>query len=156
LEKAAQPFRCRQKDAMATFKKFEEMECWKKARELTRRVYEITGNPAFARDFGLKDQIRRASVSVMSNIAEGYDRSGTAEFIHFLATAKGSAAEVRCQLYVAVDQGYIQEGHFNELNNLASETSRMLSGLMKYLRASGFKGTKFKSPSSRSNLKLET
>ena len=141
---------------MATFKKFEEMECWKKARELTRRVYEITGNPAFARDFGLKDQIRRASVSVMSNIAEGYDRSGTAEFIHFLATAKGSAAEVRCQLYVAVDQGYIQEGHFNELNNLASETSRMLSGLMKYLRASGFKGTKFKSPSSRSNLKLET
>ena len=131
---------------MATFKKFEEIECWKKARELTRRVYEITANPAFARDFGLKDQIRRASVSVMSNIAEGYDRSGTAEFIHFLATAKGSAAEVRCQLYVAVDQGYIQEEHFNELNNLASETSRMLSGLMKYLRASGYKGTKFKSP----------
>jgi four helix bundle protein len=146
LEKAAQPFRCRQEDAMATFKKFEEIECWKKARELTRRVYEITANPAFARDFGLKDQIRRASVSVMSNIAEGYDRSGTAEFIHFLATAKGSAAEVRCQLYVAVDQGYIQEEHFNELNNLASETSRMLSGLMKYLRASGYKGTKFKSP----------
>ena len=86
---------------MATFKKFEEIECWKKARELTRRIYEITNKPAFARDFGLKDQIRRASVSVMSNIAEGYDRSGTAEFVHFLATAKGSAAEVRCQLYVA-------------------------------------------------------
>src|SRR4030095_5956818 len=89
---------------MATFKKFEEIECWKRARELTRRVYEITNRPAFARDFGLKDQIRRASVSVMSNIAEGYDRSGTAEFVHFLATAKGSAAEVRCQLYVAADQ----------------------------------------------------
>jgi four helix bundle protein len=131
---------------MATFKNFEEIECWKKARELTRRIYEITNRPAFARDFGLKDQIRRASVSVMSNIAEGYDRSGTAEFVQFLATAKGSAAEVRCQLYVAADQGYIQKDHFSELNALASETSRMLSGLMKYLRASGYKGTKFKSP----------
>ena len=130
---------------MATFGKFEEIECWKRARELTRRVYEITGQPAFARDFGLKDQIRKASVSVMSNIAEGYDRSGTAEFVHFLATAKGSAAEVRCQLYVAADQGYIQEDRFVELNALATETSRMLAGLMKYLRASGYKGTKFKS-----------
>jgi four helix bundle protein len=86
---------------MATFKKFEEIDCWKRARELTRQVYRISSQPKFARDFGLKDQIRRASVSVMSNIAEGYDRSGTAEFIHFLATAKGSAAEVRCQLYAA-------------------------------------------------------
>ena len=78
---------------MATFKKFEDIESWKRARQLTRRVYEITNRPAFAKDFGLKDQIRRASVSVMSNIAEGYDRSGTAEFVHFLSTAKGSAAE---------------------------------------------------------------
>src|SRR6185503_12175500 len=127
-----------------TFKKFEEIECWKKARELTRRLYQITSSSAFARDFGLRDQIRRASASVMSNIAEGYDRSGTAEFIHFLATAKGSAAEVRCQLYVAADQGYIRDDHFSELNALASDTSRMLSALMKYLRTSGYKGTKFK------------
>ena len=133
---------------MATFKRFEEIECWQKARELTRGIYRITNNSAFARDFGLKDQIRRAAVSMMSNIAEGHDRSGTAEFIHFLATAKGSAAEVRCQLYVAVDQEYIEEQHFNELQALASETSRMLSGLMKYLRASGYKGTKFKSAGS--------
>ena len=129
---------------MATFKKFEEIECWKKARELTRRIYDVTNEPRFARDFGLKDQIRRAAVSVMSNIAEGYDRSGTAEFVHFLATAKGSAAEVRCQLYVAVDQGYIQEEHFVELSALAAETARMVAGLMKYLRGSGYKGTKFK------------
>ena len=129
---------------MATFKKFEEIECWKRARQLTRRVYEITNMPAFAKDFGLKDQIRRASVSVMSNIAEGYDRSGTAEFVHFLATAKGSAAEVKCQLYVAKDQGYIQEDAFTELSALASETASMLAGLMKYLRTSGYKGTKFK------------
>ena len=129
---------------MATFKKFEEIECWKRARQLTRRIYEITNQPAFARDFGLKDQIRRASVSVMSNIAEGYDRSGTAEFVQFLATAKGSAAEVRCQLYVAADQGYIRADHFIELNALATETGSMVAGLMKYLRVSGFKGTKFK------------
>ena len=129
---------------MATFKKFEEIECWKRARQLTRRVYEITNKPAFAKDFGLKDQIRRASVSVMSNIAEGYDRSGTAEFVHFLATAKGSAAEVKCQLYVAADQSYIQDDDFIELSALASETGSMLAGLMKYLRASGYKGTKFK------------
>ena len=129
---------------MATFKKFEEIECWKRARELTRRIYRISADAPFARDFGLKDQIRRAAVSVMSNIAEGYDRSGTGEFVHFLATAKGSAAEVRCQLYVAVDQGYIQESDFAELNALASETGRMVAGLMKYLRGSGLKGTKFK------------
>ena len=129
---------------MATLRKFEEIECWKKARELTRRIYEITNKPAFAKDFGLKDQIRRAAVSVMSNIAEGYDRSGTAEFVHFLATAKGSAAEVKCQLYVAADQGYIQEDHFIELSALATELGSMVAGLMKYLRASGYKGTKFK------------
>src|SRR6185295_12332495 len=129
---------------MATFKKFEEIECWKRARQLTRRVYEITNRTAFAKDFGLKDQIRRASVSVMSNIAEGYDRSGTAEFVHFLATAKGSAAEVGSQLYVALDQGYIQEEEFIELKGLASETGNMIAGLMRYLRTSGFKGTKFK------------
>ena len=134
---------------MATFKKFEEIESWKKARELTRRIYDVTGHAAFARDFGLKDQIRRAAVSIMSNIAEGCDRSGTAEFAHFLAIAKGSAAEVRCQLYVAADQGYIQEEHFVELSALATEIGSMAGGLMKYLRSSGYKGTKFKSGEQR-------
>ena len=129
---------------MATFKKFEEIESWKKARELTQGIYEVTNRPAFARDFGLRDQIRRASVSVMSNIAEGHDRSGTAEFVHFLSTAKGSAAEVSCQLYVALDQGYIQQSQFIELYSLACETGRMLAGLMRYLRNSGLKGTKYK------------
>jgi four helix bundle protein len=131
---------------MATFKKFEEIECWKRARELTRHIYRISNQPAFSRDFGLKDQIRRAAVSVMSNIAEGYDRSGTGEFVQFLATAKGSAAEVRCQLYVASDLGYLQEGDFIQLNSLAGETGSMIGGLMNYLRGSGFKGTKFKTP----------
>src|ERR1041385_3113758 len=79
-----------EREGMATFKRFVEIECWRKARELTNRIYDASGKASFARDFGLRDQIRRASVSVMSNIAEGYDRSGTAEFVHFLATAKGS------------------------------------------------------------------
>ena len=125
---------------MATFKRFEEIECWKRARQLTRRVYAITNESAFAKDFGLKDQIRRASVSVMSNIAEGYDRSGTAEFVHFLSTAKGSAAEVKCQLYVAADQGYIEETTLVEVSGLASETGSMVAGLMRYLARQDTKG----------------
>ena len=129
---------------MATFKKFEEIEAWKKARELTKRVYRISRTSSFAKDLGLRDQIRRASVSVMSNIAEGYDRSGTTEFVHFLATAKGSAAEVRCQLYVALDQSYIDGATFSELSGLATETGKMIGGLMNYLRRSGIRGTKYK------------
>lgn len=129
---------------MATFKKFEEIECWQKSRELTHKVYKASNNPTFAKDFGLKDQIRRASVSVMSNIAEGHDRSGTGEFIQFLANAKGSAAEVRCQLYVALDQSYINEAEFQELSNLAMETGRMIGGLLSYLRTSKYRGTKYK------------
>jgi four helix bundle protein len=80
----------------------------------------------------------------MSNIAEGFERSGTAEFNQFLATAKGSASEVRAQLYVALDQAYLEQDSFDRLTFLATEVSRMTSGLMKYLRQSGIKGTKFK------------
>ena len=129
---------------MATIKKFEEIESWKKARELTKQVYRVSKKAQFSRDFSLRDQIRRASVSVMSNIAEGFDRSGTGEFIQFLATAKGSAAEVRCQLYVALDQNYIDEVEFGNLSGLATDTSKIIGGLMNYLRRSGYKGTKYK------------
>ena len=129
---------------MGTFKKFEEIECWKKARELTRRIYEVSGKGNFAKDFGLKDQIRRAAVSIMSNIAEGHDRSGRGEFVQFLANAKGSAAEVRCQLYVAFDQDYINEKEFETLTDLAIEISRMLAGLMNYLSGTSHRGTKYK------------
>jgi four helix bundle protein len=129
---------------MATFKRFEEIEAWKKARELTKRIYRTSRTSSFAKDFALSDQIRRASVSIMSNIAEGYDRSGTAEFVQFLATAKGSAAEVRCQLYVALDQSYIDDATFSELNRMATETGNMIGGLMNYLRRSGIRGTKYK------------
>ncbi|NIR50346.1 four helix bundle protein [candidate division KSB1 bacterium] len=130
---------------MATFKSFEEIEAWQKARELTREIYEITKNGAFAKDFELKRQIRRAAISIMSNVAEGFERSGTVEFIHFLSIARGSAGEVKAQLYIAKDQRYISPEDFNRLTSLASETSRMIAGLMNYLKKSNFKGTKFKS-----------
>jgi four helix bundle protein len=129
---------------MATFQSFEEMEAWQQARSLTRRVYDVSGSGQFAKDFGLRDQIRRASVSVMSNIAEGFERGGKAEFLQFLAVAKGSAGEVRAQLYVAYDQGYIGEDVFEELTAHAARISRMLSGLTSYLRSSDIAGVKYK------------
>ena len=129
---------------MATFKKFEDIEVWRKARELTKRIYRLSQTGSFARDFALRDQIRRASVSIISNIAEGHDRSGTGEFIQFLATAKGSAAEVKRQLYVALDQNYVDDSSFRDLSDLATEIGNMIGGLMNYLRRSGIKGTKYK------------
>lgn len=129
---------------MGTFRTFEDMEAWQQSRKLTKSIYKVTSQGAFARDFGLRDQIRKASVSIMSNIAEGFERSGTKEFIQFLATAKGSAGEVRAQLYVALDQGYVEQPDFNELNQSIIQISKKLSGLMTYLRKTSFKGTKFK------------
>ena len=131
---------------MASFKSFEDIEAWKKSRRLTKQVYDLTGLGVFAKDFGLKDQIRRACVSIMSNIAEGFERRGTGEFTQFLAMAKGSAGEVRSQLYVALDQHYLSESEFDMLCSTAREISQMISGLMNYLRSSGIKGTKFKKP----------
>jgi four helix bundle protein len=134
---------------MTTFKKFEEIAVWQKSRELTKLIYEATKRENFARDYALRDQIRRASVSIMSNIAEGFERSGTAEFGQFLATAKGSAGEFRSQLYIALDQNYLEHDLFEKLGSLATEVSRMISGLMRYLRQSGIKGTKFKKTESQ-------
>jgi len=130
---------------MATFRTFEEIECWRKSRELTNRVYQASNKSAFARDYGLKDQIRRAAVSIMSNIAEGHDRGGTGEFVQFLSNSKGSAAEVRCQLYIALDQAYITDTEFAELSGMATEVGKMIGGLMNYLRSSTYRGTKYKS-----------
>lgn len=128
---------------MSTFKSFEAIEAWKKARELTREIYALSNRGLFAKDYGLRDQIRRASVSVMSNIAEGFDRGGTREFIQFLSVAKGSTGEVRCQLYIALDLAYISDADFVRLSNLASETGRIIGGLMKYLQSTKIKGSKY-------------
>lgn len=129
---------------MASFRTFEEIEAWKKSRELVRAIYQATSLGAFSKDYGLRDQIRRASVSIMSNIAEGFEREGTKEFVQFLSMAKASAGEVRSQLYVALDQGYIGQMQFEELSSKASEVSKMISGLITYLKRSGMKGSKFK------------
>jgi four helix bundle protein len=130
---------------MSTFKSFEEINAWQRGRDLTNLVYKVTAEGKFARDFALCDQMRRASISIMSNIAEGFERDGTKEFIQFLSVARGSAGEIRSQLYVALDQHYLSEAMFEQLSSLALEIARMLSGLMQYLRRSGMKGSKFKS-----------
>jgi len=129
---------------LSTFRKFEEIEAWQKARELAREIYSVSGQTPFAKDFALRDQIRRAAISVMSNIAEGYGRGGTKEFTQFLSVAKASAVEVMSHLYVALDQRYIDQKTFDKLAGLADEVSRMIAGLMKYLRSVQIKGSKYK------------
>ena len=109
--------------------KFEELIAWQKARQLTKEIYRTTRKVDFSRDFGLVSQIQRATVSIMSNIAEGHERDGSAEFHRFLHMAKGSCAEVRSQLYVALDIGYIENQEFELLLNLAEEVARIIGGL---------------------------
>ena len=94
---------------MAEIKRFENVEAWRKARELVSAIYAVSSKSAFAKDFGLRDQIRRAAVSILSNIAEGFERGGDKEFSQFLSLAKASCGEVRSQLYVALDQKYLTE-----------------------------------------------
>src|SRR5438132_9670595 len=100
---------------MSKIERFEDIVAWQKARMLTKEVYALARVGDFARDFGLKDQIQRASVSTMSNIAEGYERGGDKEFVQFLSTSKGSCGEVKSHLYVALDQNYIAAPQFEEL-----------------------------------------
>jgi four helix bundle protein len=116
---------------MAKIEKFEDLIAWQKARELAKRIYQITNDGAFARDFGLRDQIRRAAVSIMSNIAEGYERFAPTEFHRFLVIAKGSCAEVRSQLYIAHDIEYLTDQVFQELIDISNELSRVIGGLRK-------------------------
>jgi len=129
---------------MAMFHSFEKIDAWQKARQLVKELYAISAAGKFARDLVLRDQIRRAAVSIASNIAEGFGRGGNAEFIQFLSVAKGSAEEVRAQLYLALDQTYIDPGQFEQLQGLVTEISGKIGGLIAYLRKSGMKGSKFK------------
>ena len=119
---------------MAKFEGFEEIEAWKKAYDVTLRVYRLTDNGRFAKDFGLRDQIRRASVSIMANIAEGHGRRSNAEFANFLNMARGSAHEVQSHLHIAVGLEYIEREDFDTIYGLLSEVSRMTLSLAKYLR----------------------
>ncbi len=99
---------------MGTFKSFEEIEAWQKAREITRQIYGQSNKGLLSRDFGLRDQMRRACISIMSNIAEDFERSGTGEFLQFLAVAKGSTGELRTHLYIALDQAYLDKATFDK------------------------------------------
>jgi len=118
---------------MGKFNSFEEINSWQKARALNKRIYLITEGESFRKDFDLARQIRRCSVSVSSNIAEGFERHTDKEFIHFLYIAKGSAGEVRSQLYLALDLNYISQEVFEDLISDITEISRLLSGFIKYL-----------------------
>jgi len=116
-----------------TIVRFEDIEAWKTARELTRVVYELTHHGEFARDIGLSDQMRRASVSIMSNIAEGFESRTQPLFNDYLGRAKASAGELRAQVYIGKDIGYLNEVEFSQLFELCDKCSRQIAGFMKYL-----------------------
>jgi four helix bundle protein len=118
---------------MTKITRFEEIEAWQTARELTRQIYELTNAGQFARDFGLRDQMRRASVSIMSNIAEGFESRTPALFVEYLGRAKASAGELRAQLYVAQDVGYLDQSQYEQTHELVDKCSRQLSKFMTYL-----------------------
>ena len=118
---------------MATVERFEDLEVWKTARLLTTMVYRLTGRGAFAKDYGLKDQIQRAAVSVMNNVAEGFESRTQRIFIDLLGRARGSAGEVRSMGYVALDLGYTSQEDFERLQDLADKASRQIYRLVYYL-----------------------
>jgi four helix bundle protein len=129
---------------MNKIEKFEDIIAWQKARVLTKEIYGCARAGQFARDFGLRDQIQRASVSTMANIAEGFERGGGKEFLQFLSNSKGSCGEVKSHLYVALDQNYITQANFGWLYEKADEVSKLAAGFMTYLRNSGLRGNKYK------------
>ena len=126
-------------------KQFEDLEIWKEARRLTQAIYQLTKSDKFSRDFALRDQVRRAAVSIMSNIAEGFERGGNQEFVQFLYVAKASCGEVRSQIYVALDQGYMPKPDSEESIVSFRRLSGMIGNLINYLRRSDMKGAKFNS-----------
>jgi four helix bundle protein len=126
-------------------KNFEELEIWKEARRLTQVIYELTKKNNFLRDFSLRDQIQRATVSIMSNIAEGFERGGNQEFLQFLYVAKASCGEVRSHLYVALDQHYITSLDAEKSTIAFRRLSGMIGNMISYLKRSGMKGAKFNS-----------
>jgi four helix bundle protein len=115
--------------------RFEDIEGWKKGRELVRTVYGYARRPDFSKDYGLKDQITRAAVSIMNNVAEGFDGGSNAEFSRFLVYAQRSSTEVKSCLYVALDNGYISDSEFRHAYDLAAETNRLIGGFIKYLKS---------------------
>lgn len=120
---------------MAKIERFEEIKAWQLGRVLVKDIYRLTQRERFSKDFGLRDQIRRAAISVVSNIAEGFERYTRKEFAQFLNIARGSVAEVRSQLYIAYDLGYVSEPEFLILKDQCENISRHIWSFMKYLKA---------------------
>lgn len=118
---------------MARIESFEEIQSWQKARLLCKGIFKLTAKEPFSKDFSLKDQIKRSSGSVMDNIAEGFDRSSSKDFRRFLFIAKGSLSEVKSQLFRALDQKYINDNEFGVIFELATETGKLIGGLINYL-----------------------
>jgi len=114
--------------------RFEDIEAWKEARKLANMIYDISDKERFSQDFGLKNQIRNASVSVMSNIVEGFDRGTNREFIQFLIVGRASASEVKSQLYVALDRKYVTSDKFHEIYDQISKIISLIDGFIRYLR----------------------
>jgi four helix bundle protein len=123
--------------------RFENLEIWKEARELSKVVFQITEKEPFCKDFKLRDQIRASSGSVMDNIAEGFERDGNREFIQFLTVSKGSCGETRSQSYRAFDYQYINQDTLDDLISRTTQLSKKISTLISYLKNSDFKGSKF-------------
>ena len=119
---------------MPLVKRFEDIQAWQEARSVTQRVYKLTQDPEFRRDYGLVDQIRRASVSVMNNIVEGFDSGSSAEFVRFLGYARRSGSEVQSCLYVALDQRYVSQTKFQEMYESVERARSLIAGFIRYLR----------------------
>ena len=129
---------------MLKAKRFESLKVFSDARDLVKIIYRLCSKGPLARDFALSDQLRRAAISIVSNISEGFERGGDKEFNRYLSMAKGSAGEIRAQLYLCFDLGYLPEEEVKVLIEKVEEISRQLFGLMRYVKRSGFEGTRFK------------
>jgi four helix bundle protein len=118
-----------------TISRFEDLECWQEGRKIVNRVYRVCSVGSFKRDYSLMDQMKRAAISIMANIAEGFSRRGNKEFIQYLFIAKSSAAELQSHLYVVLDQEYISKSQFDELYEQADKVQRKISNFIKYLKS---------------------
>ena len=136
------------RNTMPTITRFEDLEIWKKARELSQKVYPLTFTEPIKNDFRLKDQMRGSTGSIMDNISEGFERGSRLEFINSLTIAKGETGELKSQLYRCLDNKYIKEEQFTELYNLADQLTKMITGFINYLNNSKIRGQKFKNRSS--------
>lgn len=128
---------------MATIEKFEDLIAWQKSKAFAVKIYSVTEEGKFSKDYGLRDQIRRASISIVSNIAEGFERKGNKEFLQFLFYSLGSIAEVKTQLIISFELNYISKEKYDELNDLLVDIQKITKGLVTYLKESDLKGSKF-------------